>query len=149
MGANYRAVDHLHLGVFPMRYGSLDTTPNACATPTHEAIVAGGVGTVSLRQITPRCSRSQNPENAVQDTPVILTRDVSRFARKDWCDQPPFGVREGVSHAQGSYSELESHPHDRLQCLLCTKTLQPGPLGRPTASNPNRTIHLNGFNRQL
>jgi len=56
VGADYRAVNHLHLSIVPMRDGSQDTIPNACATPTHEAIVAGGVGAVVLGQITPRRS---------------------------------------------------------------------------------------------
>lgn len=41
MGAHYRAVDHLHLGIVSMRDSSQDTIPNACATPTHKTIVAG------------------------------------------------------------------------------------------------------------
>ena len=53
MAANYRAVDHPHLGIVPMRDGSRDKIPNARATLTHEAIVTGGGGGVSLGQIMP------------------------------------------------------------------------------------------------
>jgi hypothetical protein len=103
MGTDYRAVDHLHLSIVPMRDGSQDTIPDACATPTHEPFVAGGIGAVTLGQITPWCSRPQDPKDAVQDTPVIHTRDTSRLARKDWANQPPFGIGESVSHVKGSF----------------------------------------------
>ena len=53
MCSDYRTVEHLYLGIVPMRDGSQDTIPNACGTPTHKAILAGGVGAVALRQITP------------------------------------------------------------------------------------------------
>ena len=131
--------NHLHLGIVPMRYGSQDTVPNACVTPKHEAIVAGGVG-ASSRVDTPWRSRPQDPENAVQDTPVIHTRDASRHARKDWRYQPLFGVGEGMSLVQDSLSELESRWHAKLQSLLCPQALRLGPLDRPVASRPKCMI---------
>jgi hypothetical protein len=56
MGADYRAVDHLHLSIVPMRDGSQDTIPDACATPSNEPVVAGGVRSIAFGQITPRRS---------------------------------------------------------------------------------------------
>lgn len=132
MCSDYRVVDNLHLGIVPMRDGRQETDQNACGTPSHEAIAAAGVGTVALRQITPRCSRSRYPGNAVQGTPVIYTRDALRFVTKDWCYQPPFGVGKGVSRVQGSFSELESRRDTKRQCLPCPQTLRHGPLGRTT-----------------
>jgi hypothetical protein len=38
---------------------------------TDEAVVACGVQTKHLGQITPRCSRAQDPEDAIEDTAVV------------------------------------------------------------------------------
>jgi hypothetical protein len=118
MCANDRAVDHLNFGIVPMRDGGQNTIPDPSMTPSNKSVVAGGIGAVALRQITPRRSRPQDPENAIEHPPVIHTRDTSRPARQDRANQPPFGVGWSVSHVQGSFSELESRRHAKLQCLL-------------------------------
>jgi hypothetical protein len=48
-----------------------DTTPYAGPPPANEAIVASSVGPERIRQIAPGCSRSQDPENAVENTTVV------------------------------------------------------------------------------
>lgn len=52
-GADYRAVDHMHLGIVPVLGGSQDTSPNDYATPTQDAIVADCVEVAAFGH---RCS---------------------------------------------------------------------------------------------
>jgi hypothetical protein len=47
------------------------TAPDTGPPPANEAIVASGVGAKGTRQIAPRRPGAQNPENTVEDTPVI------------------------------------------------------------------------------
>ena len=117
MGADDRAVDHPHIRIVSMRDGSQNTIPNACAVPTHEAIVRGGLRAVAFKQTVPGRSRPQDPENAAPDTPFIHPRNASSLAGKDWCYRPPASVGKGVSHIQGCFWELESCRHAKLQCL--------------------------------
>ena len=50
--------------------GVHDALPDACATPSDEPIVAGGPRSVSGRKIPPRCTRSQDPKNAIEHAPI-------------------------------------------------------------------------------
>ena len=54
---------------------ALDTSP----PPTAEAVVVCGVRTKLLGQITPRCSRAQDPEDAIEDTTVVEPRNPTRL----------------------------------------------------------------------
>ena len=45
-------------------------------------VVASGVGAERIRQIAPQRSRSQDPEDAVDDAPVIDPRDAARLVRQ-------------------------------------------------------------------
>lgn len=118
MRPDNRAVDHLNLCIFAMRDGSQDAVPDARTSPPHEPVVAGRVGAVSLWQIPPRCSRPQDPEDAIQDPSVVHTRDASRLAGQDRFDETPLGVSEGIAHSDCSFSELESRRQAFVQCLL-------------------------------
>lgn len=59
------AVDHLDVAVVCDRYGIHQQVPHTCFPPSHETVVAGGARAVSLRQVTPRCTRPKHPEDAV------------------------------------------------------------------------------------
>lgn len=51
MSADYRTVNHLNIGIVPMRDGSQDVIPNACATPANEPVVTGRIWAVAIGQI--------------------------------------------------------------------------------------------------
>jgi len=55
--------------------------PRARPSPTNEAIVAGGVRTEVVRQIAPWRSRSQDPEDAIEDATIIHPRHAARLVR--------------------------------------------------------------------
>ena len=59
--------------------GIYDTAPYTGPPSANEAIVANGVGAKGTRQIAPRRPVAQNPENTVEDTPVIDPRDAARL----------------------------------------------------------------------
>src|ERR1700761_9765081 len=67
MHADNGGVDHL--GSSNMGGGKrfYDAAPNTGPPPPNEASVASGVWTKRRRQITPGCSCSEDPEDAIQD----------------------------------------------------------------------------------
>ena len=70
MNANDRTVDHLHLAVVGLDDGVHHAVPDAGLAPPIEAIVGRSIGPVSFGKIAPRCAGAQNPENAVENTPI-------------------------------------------------------------------------------
>ncbi len=91
-------VDHLDGGVMSSTHCVHDPAPDASAAPANEAIVAGGIGAEILRQITPGCPRSQDPEDAIQDTAVVHTGHAAWLVRQHRLDGSPFFVGEFVAH---------------------------------------------------
>jgi len=79
MHADNGGVDHLDSRI--MGYGECiyDTAPDTSPPPANEAVVASGVWTKRSRQISPGGSRSKDPENAVEDTPVVYPRNATRL----------------------------------------------------------------------
>src|SRR5882672_8096643 len=71
MHADNGRVYHLHRGVMSPGECTHDLGPDACSSPANEAIVAGRVRTEVDWQVAPRCSRSQDPEDAIENTTVI------------------------------------------------------------------------------
>lgn len=65
--------------------------PDPGCRPSAEAVIAGRAGAIALRQIAPGRAGSQDPEeDAVQDTPVINTRDATRLVGQKRLNDPPF-----------------------------------------------------------
>lgn len=114
-----RAVDHLNIGIAPMRDGSQDAAPDDRTTPPHEVVVADRVGTSLLRQVPPWRLRPQVPDDSVQNPPIVDTSNTSGLARQDRLDKTPRDVGEGIALSEGSFSELESRqeslPRERLR----------------------------------
>jgi hypothetical protein len=80
------AVDHLDLAVVRGTDGVHQPVPHACLPPSVEAVVAGGSRTIAPRQVAPRRSRSQHPEDAVQHPPVIDARHALALVRQQRLD---------------------------------------------------------------
>src|SRR5579864_8583445 len=81
MDAHRSAVDHLHIAVVGLADGGHDAVPNPGFAPAHEAVVAGRGRAEFLRQGSPRRTRSQHPEDSVQNPPIINPRHAARFVR--------------------------------------------------------------------
>src|ERR1041384_549385 len=82
MDANDRRVDHLHGGIMGAGQRVHNADPDASSSPTNEAIVAGRVRTEVDWQVAPRCSRSEDPEDAIEDTTVIHPWHAARLIRQ-------------------------------------------------------------------
>jgi len=78
--------------------GKMDAAPDTSSPPADEAVVAPGVWTKRFRQITPRCSGSQDPEDAIEDTTIVYPRNAPRFVRQHRLDGNPFMIGEFVAH---------------------------------------------------
>ena len=119
MNANEGTVDHLHLAAVRLYNSVHQAVPNACFSPTVEAVVGRRVGAVALRHVAPRRAGAQHPKDAVEHTPVVLGFDASPFSRQQRLDYTPLEVGQVVAHDPSSdVSELES-----LFADLCHKKL--------------------------
>ena len=78
MHADNRGVDHLSRSVMGASQSVHDLGPDTSTPPANEAIVAGGAGAEAAGQIAPWRVRSQDPEDAVEDTTVVHPRGTSR-----------------------------------------------------------------------
>src|SRR5215470_10121345 len=77
MDADNGGVDHLDSGIMGSGKCVYDAAPDTSPPPADEPVVASGVWAKRHRQITPRCSRSQGPEDAIR-TPRSFTRGTPR-----------------------------------------------------------------------
>ena len=77
---------HLDIDVVGLRDGVYEPIPMAGLALAGEAIKAGRVGAVALRQI----ARAQHPEDAVQDPPVVDPRYAPWLVQKKRLDDRPF-----------------------------------------------------------
>lgn len=101
MGANGGAVDHLDVAVVDGGDSVHHSIPDTSLPPSHEAVVAGGARTIALGKVSPRRSRSQHPEDAVQRSPIIDTRHASRLVGQQLLDHAPLEVGQIISaHAE-------------------------------------------------
>jgi hypothetical protein len=66
MNPHDRAVDHLNLGVVSFNDRRQCTVPHTARAPAHEPVVAGGPGSLFLRQGPPRRSGPQNPDRSTR-----------------------------------------------------------------------------------
>jgi hypothetical protein len=76
-------VDHLDSGVVGSGKRVYDAAPDASPPPADETVIAGRVRAKMIRQIAPRCPGSQDPEDAVEDTPVVYSRNATRLETMD------------------------------------------------------------------
>ncbi len=78
--------------------------PHPGLPPSHEAVVTGGARAIALRQVSPRRTRSQHPEDAVQHAAVIDAWDASRLVGQQRLDHAPLEIGQIIS----AHAELES-----------------------------------------
>src|SRR5258705_274106 len=64
------------------------------SSPANEAIAASGVRTKVVWQVAPRRPRSQDPEDAIEDTTVVHPWDAARLIRQ----HRPLIISEFVAH---------------------------------------------------
>jgi hypothetical protein len=102
MHADNRGVDHLDSRIVGSSKSIYDAAPDTSSPPTDEAVVACGVRTKRLGQITPWCSGSQDPEDAIEDTTVVYPRNATRLVRQHGLDGNPFMIGEFVAHDSSS-----------------------------------------------
>lgn len=91
------AVDHLDVAVVRGGDGVHEVAPDACLSPSHEAVVAGGARAVALGQIAPGRTGSQHPEDAIQHAAIVHARHASRLVGQQRLDHAPLEVGQVVS----------------------------------------------------
>jgi len=106
MGANGSAVDHLDVAIVRGCDGIHHPVPDASLSPPDEAVVAGGARAIAFRQVAPRRTGSQHPEDAVQHAAIIDTRNTSWFVRQERFDYAPLIVGQVVSAHADPESEF-------------------------------------------
>jgi hypothetical protein len=98
MHADNGGVDHLDSGIMGTGKRVYDAAPDTSPPPANESVVASCVWAERLRQITPGCSRSQDPEDAIEDTTVVYPRNSTRLVRQHRLDSRPLIVGEFIAH---------------------------------------------------
>src|SRR5215510_3877244 len=71
-------VDHLDSGIVGSGKCVYDAAPDTSPPPADETVIAGRVRAKMIRQIAPRCPGSQDPEDAVAETPRGLFGSIRR-----------------------------------------------------------------------
>lgn len=132
MHPNNRCVDHLHRRIMSGGQRVHDAAPDASPPPANEAVVASGRRTEVIRQVAPWCSGSQDPEDAIKDTPVVHPRHATRLVRQHRFDGGPFMVGEFVAHDDSRlrFGSLNHVPGDAINPQ------------RPIAADANTLISL-------
>lgn len=74
VNANAGTVDHDDVAVAGGGHRFQNPVPDARLPPPHEAIVAGSVWSIALRDIPRGRARPEAPENTVQDASVVDPR---------------------------------------------------------------------------
>ena len=97
MNAHWGAVYHANVAVMRSGHCIHEKIPNASLCPTPEAVIAGSVRSVALRQITPRRTGSQNPEDAIENTAVVHARNSAWFIGQQRFNCSPFEVSQIIS----------------------------------------------------
>ncbi len=109
MHSHDRAVDHLHLAVVRLDDGVHQTIPDARLAPPIEPIVGGRVRPIPFGQIAPGRARMQNPEDTVENTPIVARLAASTVLGQKRLDNAPLEVAQVVAHDPSSdVSQLES-----------------------------------------
>src|SRR5215469_12724073 len=93
-----RGIDHLHSRFMSGGQRLHDLVPNAGPPPTDKTVVAGRAGTIDFRQIPPRRARAQDPEDAIEDTPIGHAGNAARLVREHRLDDAPLAVTEFIAH---------------------------------------------------
>ncbi len=106
MGANGGAVDHLDVAIVRGGDGVHQSIPNARLPPSIETVVAGSARAIALRQVAPRRTGAQHPEDAVQHAPVIDTWHTSGLVGQKRLDHAPLEVGQIISAHAERESEL-------------------------------------------
>src|ERR1700733_5142374 len=107
--ADNRSVDHLDSGIVGGGELVYDAAPDTGSPPPNEAVVASGVRTKRLGQITPRSPGSQDPENPIEDTSVVHPGNATRLVGQHRLDGSPFIVRKFVAHDSSSQFRSLNH----------------------------------------
>src|SRR5262245_29883774 len=141
MHADNGRVDHLYSRVMGARQRVYNFAPDARPPPANEAIVAGGVRTEVVWQIAPRCPRSQDPEDAIEDTTVIHPRHAAGLVGQHRLNSSPFVVGKFIAHDSKLPSlGLESQACSPPQRTFCRAQSQvtSGPSGHESGGKTCR-----------
>src|SRR5258708_12755559 len=98
MDAEKGGVDHLDSSIMGSGKCVYDAAPDTSPPPPNEAVVACGVQTKRLGQVTPRRSGAQDPKDAIEDTTVVHPRNATRLVRQHRLDSNPFIIGDFVAH---------------------------------------------------
>src|SRR5258708_3173870 len=98
MHADNGGVDHLDSSIMGSGKCVYDAASDTSPPPPNEAVVACGVRTKRLGQVTPSRSGAQEPKEAIEDTTVVHPRNGTRLVRQHRLDSNPFIIGEFVAH---------------------------------------------------
>src|SRR5690606_10470484 len=86
------AVDHDQFTVESGADRGQKPIPHARFAPTHEAVVAGSVGTIPLWDVGPRTARAKAPQYPVDHPPIINSGNAPHLVRQQRLDYIPLQI---------------------------------------------------------
>jgi hypothetical protein len=102
------AVDHLDVAVISLGDRVHHPVPHACPSPAHEAVVTGRPRPIALGQVAPRRTRTQHPENTVQQPPVIAPWYAPRLVRQQRRDHAPFEIGQIIAAHAATLNQIKA-----------------------------------------
>ena len=135
--AHHRGVDHLHRGIMCGCQRVHDACPDACPPPTNEPIVAGGTRAIDVWKIAPGRARSQYPEDAIENAPIIHTGHAARLVREHHSNGAPFVVGKLITH--DCRLRMRSRQHLMLRVPLFGPKRSCGKVEDTSAVDPRRS----------
>jgi hypothetical protein len=88
-------VDYLRIGGSPTP-GELPKNffPNATPSPSHKAVINGGMWAIYLGAIAPATATPQDMYDTAEHAPVVYSLDAAHVCRQMWLDPPPLLVAQ-------------------------------------------------------
>ena len=117
MHAHDRTVDHLHAAVVRFDDSAHQAIPDTGFPPAVEAIVGRRVRPVALGQISPWCASAEDPEDAIENSSIVLRLRPAPIHGQQGFDNAPLEVGQIVAHDPSpDVSKLESLFADLRYC---------------------------------
>lgn len=89
-------IDHNDIAVKSLGNCGKQPIPHTGFAPSHEPVVAGGMGTIAIRHISPGRTGVEAPENAVEDLAVVNPFYATHLVGEMRSDDLPFKIAQFI-----------------------------------------------------
>ena len=94
MNTDTGAVDHDDIAIESLGNLAQNMIPDTRLAPSHEPVVAGGIRTISIRNVCPGRACPESPQDAVDHPPVVNAGHAARLIRQQGLNNSPLEIGE-------------------------------------------------------